>query len=595
MVVRLPDGDGRSWFELHGRREVHQARTIDEVRPVLERVERATAGGLHAGGYMTYEAAPAFDPALVTRPPTALPLVWFGLFEARRRIELPAPVDPSPFGQGRLEPEIGREAYEGSVGAIHAAIARGDTYQINFTLRLTGRFDADPWDAFLHLVDRQPVPHAAFVDTGRWVVCSASPELFVHRDGDRVTSRPMKGTAPRGRWPVEDDAAGEALGASAKNRAENLMIVDMVRNDLGRVAEPGTVAVPALFDVERFATLWQMTSTVTARTDAGLVELLAALYPCASITGAPKASSMRLIAELERSPRGVYTGAVGWLGPGRQAELAVGIRTLVVDREEGTAAYGTGSGIVWDSRAEDEYEECWTKALVVREAPPPFRLLETLAWHPEGGFRLLRSHLDRLVSSAGYFGFEMPSGLEARLGRLAADFGSDSRRVRVLLDRDGEVELEAAPLGELPGRWRLAVASTPVDGGDPWLFHKTTHREVYERAMAEVDGADDAVLFNARGEVTETTIGNLVVEIDGRRMTPPVECGLLAGTFREQLLARGAVEESVVRVDDLDRAEAIWMVSSVRGWVTAELVSAGVRATVVPQSAPDAGVPQTTR
>jgi para-aminobenzoate synthetase / 4-amino-4-deoxychorismate lyase len=347
------------------------------------------------------------------------------------------------------------------------------------------------------------------------------------------------------------------------------MIVDMMRNDLGKIARPGSVQVDELFAVETYPTLHQLTSTVSARTDASLVEVLRALFPCASITGAPKVSTTRIIRELETGPRGVYTGAVGFAAPGRRVRCSVAIRTAVADRETATVRYGTGGGIVWDSDADGEYRECRTKALVLRTPEPAFSLLETLTWRPRSGFFLLERHLERLRSSAAYFGFAVDEDeARARLLEAARAFPGVRHRVRLTAARRGEIAIAAAPWPCL-GRtlWRVGLDVEPVDSESPFLFHKTTRREVYDQARRRAPRVDEVVLWNQRRELTESTRANLVLRLGGELVTPPVDCGLLAGTYRAELVDRGRVREQVLPLEAFAAAEEVFLVNSVRGWI----------------------------
>ncbi|TNF84270.1 MAG: aminodeoxychorismate synthase component I, partial [Acidobacteria bacterium] len=412
IVLRVPAADGRlEWRLFQQPVEVLQARKMEEVVPLLERVDRANGQGLWAAGFVSYEAAPAFDRAFVTGSPGELPLAWLALFRDWHPLD-PEPPRAAAYSLSDWKASISAADYERAVESIHRWIAAGDTYQVNYTMRLWADFAGDAGSLFTALARAQRSPRSAFVDTGdRWAICSSSPELFFHRDGGRIVCRPMKGTAPRGRYPEEDQRRGEWLRHSAKNRAENLMIVDMVRNDLGRIARPGSVEVTSLFELERYPSIHQLTSTVEARTEASLAEIFTALFPCASITGAPKVRTMELIHQLEQEPRGVYTGAVGCVGPERQAHFNVAIRTVQIDRRAGIAEYGAGGGIVWDSVAADEYRECRTKTLVLTQVEPEFSLLETLLCEPETGLFLLDRHLDRLRASALYF--DRPVDLEA--------------------------------------------------------------------------------------------------------------------------------------------------------------------------------------
>ena len=296
---------------------------------------------------------------------------------------------------------------------------------------------SDPWNLFLRLVAAQDPPYGAFLDTGEWAICSASPELFFRLDGTRIQCRPMKGTAARGRTQAEDLAQAQALQASEKERAENVMIVDMVRHDLGRVAQAGSVKVARLFEVERYPTIWQMTSTVEAQTEAGLGEIFQALFPAASVTGAPKVRTMQIIADLEPLPRRLYTGAIGFFAPGRRAQFSVAIRTLLVNRKTGCAEYGVGSGITWDSNPEAEWQECRAKARILAPQSPAFSLLETMRWTLDEGYYLLEQHLARLQESALYFGFHLDlAALRLQLERLSSGLGKKPRRIRLLVSKE---------------------------------------------------------------------------------------------------------------------------------------------------------------
>lgn len=574
-VVLLERGDASGWAAYYRPVEVLSTRRLDEVRSVVERAQTAAGEGFVACGFLSYEAAPAFDPALRAHAPADLPLVWLALFEpgAPTLGDLSGIGGEASFTHAEWKPSIEPAEYRRAIERIRGWIARGDTYQVNYTLRLEAAFEGSPLAYFEHLARGHRAGRAAWVDIGRHAFCSLSPELFFDYSDGRITTRPMKGTARRGRTLDEDRSAAERLRASEKDRAENLMIVDMMRNDLGRVARPGSVDVRSLWDVERYPTLLQMTSTVTAESEAPVSEVLAALFPSASITGAPKARTTELITRLESAPRGIYTGAIGSIGPGRRASFNVAIRTVQVDRERGLAEYGTGGGIVWDSAPEAEYRECLTKALVVTESEPEFALLETLRWDPAGGFHLLERHLERLSRSTEYFGRRCDlAAVRCRLEEAVGEAGGRPQRVRLTVARDGAIAVESRRLEPAEPSPRVAFAKRPVDPGDRFLFHKTTHRRVYERARAEIPGVDDVLLWNPRGEVTESTIANLFVERDGELLTPPVESGLLAGTERAELLARGEAREAILYRDDVAGADRILLINSVRGRMSARLI-----------------------
>ena len=442
-VVLQQDGH---WWSFTGFERAIVARQADEVAAAVSEVERAVEeDGLLAAGYLAYEAAAAYGLSVHPLEPDGPPLLWFGLFRGR---ELAAP--PAPGGDyrfGAWQPALDFPSYAAALDRIKAAIARGDTYQANFTFPLRADFSGDPPALFAALSAAQRADYGAYLDLGRFVICSASPELFFRRDGAHIESRPMKGTAHRGLTTADDRAQIDWLRHSEKNRAENVMIVDMLRNDLGRVARVGSVAVPELFAVERYPTLLQMTSTVTALTAAPLSDVLAAVFPCASITGAPKKRTMELLRELEIGPRGIYTGAIGVILPGRRAQFNVAIRTAVIDRARGEAVYHVGSGVVWDSDAAAEFDECRLKARVLSTPPaPPFHLLESLLWSPGAGYALHAEHLRRLAESGEYFGYPVDRAeSERRLDGLAAGLAAPSK-VRLLVGPGGEMAVEALSL-----------------------------------------------------------------------------------------------------------------------------------------------------
>ena len=552
------------WLHFSEPHEILAVSKLEDVPDALNEVERLVEErGWHAAGFLSYEAAPAFDPALVTHAGDGFPYLWFGLYPQPRAVPLPQP--ESPKIKLDWQPTVDLNSYEFAIDRIKEYIAQGRTYQVNYTMRLQAGFEASPWEFFLQLAQTQN-QHGAYVDTGRYVICSASPELFFALDGETLTCRPMKGTVKRGRTTEEDQAQADWLQNSEKNRAENVMIVDMIRNDLGRIAKTGSVHVPVLFQVERYPTLWQMTSTVTARTNASLLETFRSLFPCASITGAPKISTMKIIHELEATPRRIYTGTIGHFSPGRKASFNVAIRTALIDCQEHKAEYGIGGGIIWDSNSKDEYAEALLKARVLKEESLPFSLLETMLWTPAEGFHLQSRHTDRLLDSAAYFGFPVSkAAIEEKLDQLTSTL-KQSHRVRLLLDREGKIEVTCAPVSFGMKPVRAALANERVNSNDLFLFHKTTRREVYDLARKAHPECDDVLLHNERGELTEFTIGNLVVELDGKLVTPPVASGLLAGTFRAELLETGKITERVIPVHRLKECTKIYRVNSVRKW-----------------------------
>ncbi len=598
-IQATADAGQKSWLEFRQPASVLIARQPGEVLPALEELDAAVQRGCWAAGFLAYEAAPAFDAALHTRRPGPLPLLWFGIYKAKnvRRVgaqsccartsgrhaqwaqqdcaptfPMLGKIDPALFQalEKAWKPTVSPAAFRRAIAAIRRKIAAGETYQVNYSFRLRAPFRGDFGALAAALLADGQTTYGAYLDLGEHALCSLSPELFFRRDGERVVCRPMKGTAPRGLTPAEDQRIAAELQQSAKNRAENIMIVDMVRNDLGRIARPGSVHAAKLFAIERHATLWQMTSTVAAKTCAAWPDLFRALFPCASITGAPKVQTAKIIAGLETAPRGIYTGAIGFIAPDGRAQFNVAIRTLHLDRRRARLAYGTGAGITWDSRAAEEWQECRTKALALAPVPP-FELLETMLWRPSRGYALLARHLRRLCGSAEYFGFPFSRQQVLReLHRAAGRFPCHDQRVRLLLDRAGRIRVEATRLPEAKV-WNIALARKPVSSTDRFLFHKTTHRATYDAALRRQPGCDDMLLFNERGELTESCFANIVVVRRGRWLTPPVACGLLAGTQRAELLARGKLKEVVIRVKDLQKSDRILLINSVRGIIETSL------------------------
>jgi len=569
------------WLHFAEPNQIIVAKTLEDVLPAFREIERLVeVNAWHATGFLSYEAASAFDPALHTKAvvqakkntvqEVEFPFLWFGLYSKPRVITLPEPEHPKEILN--WQPTIDRITYKSSIDQIRGHIAEGRTYQVNFTMRLQTNYTGSEWDFFLHLAQGQN-NHAAYIDLGRYVICSASPELFFQLDGNTITCRPMKGTVKRGRTTAEDIKQAQWLKASEKNRAENVMIVDMVRNDLGRIAEIGSVNVPELFNTERYPTLWQMTSTVTAKTSASLTDIFRGLFPSASITGAPKVGTMKIISELESTPRSIYTGGIGYISPGRKSEFNVAIRTVLMDREIQKAEYGVGGGIVWDSTSMDEYAEAILKARVLTEQPAKFSLLETILWTPKEGFFLREKHLERILDSADYFGYPISKEkIEKYLDEISSGFNSP-QRVRLLLDKSGALHLQSflKPLIERAPAYKAILAKQPIDSNNIFLFHKTTKRDFYESVRNDAPDFDDVLLYNKLGELTEFTIGNLVVELEGKHFTPPLSCGLLAGTFRAYLLETGQVAERRIRAEQLKDCTQIFMVNSVRKWQLVEI------------------------
>jgi para-aminobenzoate synthetase / 4-amino-4-deoxychorismate lyase len=487
--------------------------------------------------------------------------------------------EPSIAGVAGIEESVTRSAFDQAIARVHEALEAGDSYQVNYTYRLGFDLIGSPVALYRRLRARQPVRYGALValPDGRHVL-SCSPEMFIEKNGGVLRARPMKGTAP-----LETDP--EWLSHDPKNRAENVMIVDLLRNDMSRVAVTGTVRTPHLFTVEPYKSLWQMTSTVEAepRPGASFADIVRALFPCGSITGAPKHRTMQLIDEIETTPRGLYTGAIGWLDRQGDFCLSVAIRTLELDR--GRGRMGVGGGIVLDSVAADEYEECRLKARFLTGADPGFELFETTFATRGAGVRHWDRHRARLAASAAWFGFALDeTELERRVDMQCEGFEPDTgHRLRIALNKAGEITITSAvlkPLVDIDGDTvnvllALEHAYASREASDPMLRHKTTHREEYDRAWheAETQGAFDMIFCNDRGEVTEGGRSNVFAKLDGRWYTPPLDAGVLPGVMRGVLIEERSAQQRVLTVDDLRQAEELMICNALRGALRARLKS----------------------
>jgi para-aminobenzoate synthetase / 4-amino-4-deoxychorismate lyase len=563
--------------------EVIEARQIDEIRPALERVQQANKNGYYAAGYLSYEAAPAFDHAFTVKKGYKLPLLWLGIFSAPHQ-NLAAPsFHPNGYQFAPWTVVEAEKDYPKKIASIKDAIAHGETYQINYTTRLHTHFKGDDFAYFKSLRSAQQGNYAAYLNLGRYRILSASPELFFTVKERLITTRPMKGTAKRGKWAEDDLAQEKWLYHSEKNQAENVMIVDLLRNDLGRVAKMGSVHVTSLFDIERYPTVLQMTSSVEATLHEGttLSDVFTALFPCGSITGAPKVETMRIISELENTPREVYCGTIGFTRPNGNAVFSVAIRTLSIDAQTGIAEYGTGGGITWDSTAKDEYAEAIAKAALLTTSQPDFALLETLKLE-NLTYVLLDKHLERLVKSAGYFQIPLPlKAVQTALQDHTRKHPHGPRRVRLLVNQEGNIQLESFPLeSQIPREipFLVKIAESPIDQENRFLYHKTTYREMYNvHRGTKPEDVFDVLLWNQNQEITEFTVGNIVVEIAGKKLTPALSCGLLPGTLRAHLLETGQIEEAILTLSDLEKADNIWFINSVRGWIPVQMVDSKIK------------------
>lgn len=563
--------------------EVVTCFSLLDVEVLFRKLEKRVDEGYFVAGWLSYEAGLAFEPALFfeeVRGGLPSPLAWFGVYQGahsvsgRRVARLFSEAAGLPYyhALSALLFNLSEEEYSGKIEAIKNEIAAGNVYQANFTGRYRFSFNGSQAGLFARMRSVQPSSYTAWLNCGERIVLSFSPELFFWLHGRCIETRPMKGTARRGSTADEDCCMKEELAQCRKNRAENLMIVDLLRNDLGRICRAGSVQAGELFAIETYPTLHQMVSTIRGekREEVGLYELFRALYPSGSITGAPKIKAMQLIRSLEREPRGIYTGAIGFITPEREMRFSVAIRTVELCGAVGV--YGSGSGIVWDSDPEKEYRECQLKAnILASPEQPEFELFESLLWC--GRYVWLEEHLDRMAASAASLGFlwkrasaeEVLDQLESTMRRSGQRF-----KVRLSLSAGGEFTALHEPV-TLPqaGRVvRLCLAAHRTESSWLLLYHKTTARKLYDRyhALAVQRGYDEVLFLNERGEVTEGAISTLFIQKGEHFFTPPLQCGLLGGIFRSYFLSTRlfAFEKTVTRAE-LEKADMIYIANSVRG------------------------------
>lgn len=579
--------DTDDWSLLTDCVDVLMAENHSGVLATIEAAEwRAQSEKLHAVGYVAYEASHAFDRKFPKRD-IEIPLVCFALFSQETSLdslgELYAPESASPDNWQLRESQ---SSFESKVDSIRKMIGAGEVYQINLTSRMRQ-------SEIVTLADfarwSQDMPYAAYLEGPELTICSASPELFFRREDGVVWSKPMKGTVGRRTDASNDDSSAEWLRQSRKNRAENVMITDMVRNDLARLSSTGKVSVDELFGVERYPSVWQMTSTVKSEVDASIAEIFRALFPAASITGAPKHAALDVIHALEDEPREIYTGAVGRIGPTGAACFNVAIRTAWSAAATGDSRFGSGCGIVWDSDPSEEFAELQTKSRILRQPDPQFHLFETMGV-VKGTIPRRKRHLLRLADSAAYWSFAFDTGsVEDYLDKLLSDLAKERSqgisevqafRLRLQLERSGAISHRIEPIelrtstldssSEHP-MVELALVQSAVESDDPYLAHKTSRREAYDRALREIPEGCEPIMFNTMGNITESAIANIVYQIDGELFTPPLTDGLLPGVLRDELLDEGKIAERTLPVTELWSVENIWMINSLRGWRRATL------------------------
>ncbi len=557
----------------------------DQIRPLIEKIESWLKKGYFAAGFISYEAGFGLEDALKGKKGQGFPLLWFGIFKDietfdHSRFQFDDDISRDMYDIGDVEMEISKKEYIGSIKRIKAYIEKGDTYQVNHTFKLDFSFTGSIPDFYLCLRSKQSVSYSALIKIDEKYILSFSPELFFKKEKGIIQVKPMKGTIGRGRLLNEDKQNAKTLHLCPKNRSENIMIVDLLRNDLSRISKKDSVGTRKLFSIEKYESLFQMTSTVEGKVRKGvsLYELFKATFPSGSVTGAPKISSMKIIDKLEKSPRKIYTGSIGFLAPDGDSVFNVAIRTLLIDKSKKKGEMGIGSGIVYDSDPKNEYDECVLKAKFLTEKIKDFSLIETLLWEPDKGYPLLKFHLDRLCGSAKYFNYKYSKrAVTAFLNKLSKDFDNKRYRARLLLGKSGEVSASYEILGKDDSPRIITFSSKRTDSADRFLFYKTTNRKFYdqEHKKYKKQGFFDVIFCNEKNEVTEGAIYNIFIKKGNKYYTPPVECGLLDGVYKRYIVAKKIlnVEEKILWPDDIKTADKVILTNAVRGMVPVQFVA----------------------
>jgi len=564
------------------------ARTLEDIMPALKQIDQAVLNGQHVAGWISYEAGLALEQRLAVRlsDENSVPYIHMGVFNERQKHSSreadalwQANNLTNRYTIGDLRLNIDQDEYDDALDKIKQYLIAGDIYQVNYTLKAKFNFQGNLRDFYARLRQSQPAGYSAWISTDEWDVLSLSPELFLEKSGRFLKTKPMKGTHIRGLNNDQDQQFSDHLRGDVKNQAENLMIVDLLRNDLSRIAKKKSVKVLSLYDIEYYRTVLQMTSSIQAKLPKKIQpsEMIKGMFPCGSVTGAPKIRAMEIIDDLEKENRGVYCGSIGYFSPDGGACLNVAIRTMTIDKN-GHGEMGIGSGIVADSISKDEYQECLLKAEFLTHDFQPFDLIETFKWDPEEGYAFRDEHLGRLKSSAEYFGFQFEEEtLNRVLDEHIADVAETSPlRVRLLLSKRGEVSLTSMKLIDTKSDQIVVLASEKVNSSDRSLYHKTTNRQFYDDKLHQYKAANncfDVIFLNEREELTEGSYTNLFIEKDGQLYTPQLSCGVLPGIYRQHLLDNGKAQEKILSRDDLLKADKIFLANSVRGLVEVRLSS----------------------
>ena len=558
-----------SWLYFCNPCKILETYNIDEVERLL--IE-ASESGLYAAGFISYEASSAFDSAFINKKDFKLPLLSIGLYKDKIIYDELPNFKKKNYKVGKLIPSVSKNTFLNKIKKIKSNIEAGNTYQVNYSYRLNGTFTGDTYEFFKYLINNQNASYASYISTNNWSICSASPELFFSLKSNILTTKPMKGTAKRGKNLEEDILESNLLKNSKKNQAENIMIVDMLRNDIGKVAKKGSVETLKTFELEKYPTLWQMTSTIKGYVSHKVPIIMKALFPCASITGAPKIKTMEIIENIENSPREIYTGTVGYITPGGDALFNVAIRTALINKKNKSISYGVGSGIVWDSIGEDEYEETQIKANILLSKRYNFDLIETMLWKPGTGVKLLKYHIKRIKSSADFFDRQFSE--KNALNLINSVSSSSLLKLRLLLKQNGLLILEKYPFANISKNkiLKIKLSSNKTHSSNLFLRHKTSIRDAYDNARKNINDCDDVLLWNENDEVTEGTIYNIAIFKNNKWLTPSLDSGLLNGVMRQSMIESGKLEECKITISDLKKANEIKLFNSVQGSKKAILI-----------------------
>ena len=543
-----------------------------EVPKILKDISKLN---LYAIVIISYEASLAFDESNIVNENNKFPLLTVGLFKDPKISNVLPELTESTelnFQIDNLTPSINSDEFIQKIKKIKTHISSGNTYQVNFTYRLNGQFYGCSYSFFKSLINKQDTKYSAYIDMNNWSICSVSPELFFSLEGQKLISKPMKGTIKRGVNTNDDLQQSFKLKNSEKDKAENIMIVDMIRNDLGKIPNISSINTLKKFETESFPTLWQMTSTVEAQVKQDSSEIIKAMFPCASITGAPKIKTMEIIKDLECSPRNIYTGSIGLISPNRNALFNVAIRTALIDKKTNDITYGIGSGIVWDSQEKDEYDETLLKSKIMLDQYSNFDLVETMLWTPNEKIVLQKYHLERLKKSANFFNRKFKID---KAEKLLNSFYSDTpQKIRLLLNDNNQLLIENSKFEELNKDRiiKIKLANNHINSSNIFVQHKTTNRSVYDNAKKDLQDYDDVLLWNEKQQITECTIYNIAIFKNNRWITPPLKCGLLDGIMRAELIKQKKIHEDIVELSDLNKKTKIMLFNSVRGCLKAILI-----------------------